>query len=253
MTALPNNSDDEQDLILAAELQAALLPRQCPNDCIHQVLAARNRMCDRVGGDFYDFIRINQDQVAVVMGDIVGHGVHAAMLMTKIMGWLQSQPETISRPIPLIQSLNRMLIDMSDRTRSIVSCSLFYGVIDAPTGLVVFVSAGHPLPYLCDRTSCSTVFLGERNILLGVEDFEPVETCITFEPGQRMVLFTDGVTDAANAQNEMFGHARLHELVNKYSGLPPQQCVDAIFDAIETFRANQPQFDDESIVILDRV
>ena len=71
-----DNTEQEQDLALAAELQAALLPRACPSACPHHVAAARNRMCVGVGGDFYNFIRINEDQIALIIGDGVGHGVH---------------------------------------------------------------------------------------------------------------------------------------------------------------------------------
>jgi len=97
------------DLALAAELQAALLPSACPTDCVHQEAAARNRMCGRVGGDFYDFIRINEDQVAVVIGDVVGHGVRASLLMAKIMGHLRGKPADRNRPGELIADLNDTL------------------------------------------------------------------------------------------------------------------------------------------------
>jgi len=87
---MPEHQDREHelDLALAAQLQAALLPASCPSDCPHQSAAARNRMCGRVGGDFHDFLRINPDQTAILVGDVVGHGVRAALLMAKIMGFL---------------------------------------------------------------------------------------------------------------------------------------------------------------------
>ncbi|MFA5863475.1 MAG: hypothetical protein WC975_02180 [Phycisphaerae bacterium] len=80
MTANIQKTEEEQDLVLAAELQSALLPKQCPTHCEHQVTAAKNRMSGSVGGDFYDFIRINDDQIALVIGDMVGHGVRASLL-----------------------------------------------------------------------------------------------------------------------------------------------------------------------------
>ncbi|MFP3937089.1 MAG: SpoIIE family protein phosphatase, partial [Phycisphaerae bacterium] len=85
---MPPVSDTESDveLALAAELQAALLPRECPDDCPHQKAAARNRMSGAVGGDFYTFLRLHRDQIAILIGDVVGHGVHAALVMSQIMG-----------------------------------------------------------------------------------------------------------------------------------------------------------------------
>src|ERR1035437_6194964 len=113
----PPLSEDEQDLALGAQLQEAPLPSSCPVDCDHQVAAARNRMCGTVGGDFHDFIRVNEDQVAIMVGDVVGHGVRASLLMAQIMGYFRSTAaDKLTRPTPVISALNAMLIDLGERT-----------------------------------------------------------------------------------------------------------------------------------------
>jgi sigma-B regulation protein RsbU (phosphoserine phosphatase) len=246
-------TEEGLDLALAAELQAALLPKSCPMDCSHQAAAARYRMCRTIGGDFYDFIRINDDQVALVIGDVVGHGVRASLLMAQIMGFLRTDPPKRSRPGQVVKELNRMLIDLGERTSSVMTCTVLYAVIDSPTGMAFFVNAGHPRPDLCDRVKCMTMHLGPRNMLLGVQEFEPEEACLTFTPGQRLVLHTDGVTDAANPPGEHFGEPRLHELINRHFDSPPDQCAEAVFQAVEDFRAGAPQNDDETIVVVDRL
>ena len=180
---LVDDAPDNFDLALAAELQAALLPATCPPDCPHQQAAARNRMCGQVGGDFYDFIRINQDQVAIVIGDVVGHGVRASLLMAKIMGHLRSEPANRSRPAELIGDLNNMLLALGSRLGQVVLCSLFYAVIDLPSGAAFFVNAGHPRPFLHEKATHKITALGGQNILLGVQEFKPVEGCHTFAPG----------------------------------------------------------------------
>ena len=243
----------EHDLALAAQLQAALLPERCPTDCPHQVAAARNRMCGHVGGDFHDFIRLNDDQVAIVIGDVVGHGVHASLVMAQIMGFLRSGDAGRARPVEIIRGLNRMLIELGRKTEMVISCSMFYGVLDAPTGLGVFVNAGHPRPFVCDRDKCSVLPLDGHDMLLGVEQFQPTELCLTFVPGQRFVLHTDGITDAANEHDEHFGQRRLHEVVSRHAGDGPEQCADAVFRAIDEFRGGAVQVDDETIVVIDRV
>ena len=129
----------DADLALAAELQAALLPSSCPADCPHQEAAARNRMSGRVGGDFYDFIRINPDQVAVVIGDVLGHGVRASLLMAQIMGRLRGNPAGGNRPRERIADLNDMLLALGERIGQTMLCSLFYAVIDLPAGSLFFV------------------------------------------------------------------------------------------------------------------
>lgn len=246
-------SEMNLDLALAAQLQAALLPTSCPDNCPHQTAAARNRMCATLGGDFYDFIRINDDQTAIAVGDVVGHGVRAALLMSKIMGFLRSRPPTIARPCQFVTDLNRMLLDLADKSGTPVPCSLFYAVIDGPTGMGFFVNAGHPRPYLCDRNVCHISPLGGRNILLGVEDFEPNEACHTFSPGERMVLYTDGLMDACNAKGEIFGETRFFETISRSATLEPAACANAVFEAVDDFRKEAPQTDDQTIVVVDRV
>jgi len=245
--------EGELDLALAAEVQAALLPRACPDDCPHQQSAARNRMCAGVGGDFYDFIRINDDQAAIVIGDVVGHGVRASLLMAQIMGYLRTPPPDIARPAKLISALNEMLLDVGRKVGKSLPCTLFYAVLDLPTGTMFFVNAGHPRPFLCDCVKCTVLSIAPRNLMLGVQAFEPEEGCHTFTPQERMVLHTDGVTDAVNEAGEMFGAERLHEAINRTAGQTPQEVVDAVFEALDAFRGQAPQEDDETLCVIDRV
>ena len=240
------------ELALAAELQAALLPVSCPPDCPHQDAAARNRMCGQVGGDFYDFIRIHEDQVAVVIGDVVGHGVRASLLMAKIMGYLRSEPANRSRPSELITDLNDMLVALGARLGQVVLCSMFYAVIDLPTGSAFFVNAGHPRPFLCDKFGGKLVYLGGQNILLGVQEFTPIEGCHTFRVGERLVMYTDGLTDADGPNGQYFGEQRLHEMVCRSAHLDPKGCVDAIFAEVDAFRNGARPEDDETVVVIDR-
>jgi phosphoserine phosphatase RsbU/P len=253
--AQPLNHEEEhkQDLALAAELQAALLPRQCPQQCTHQATAARNRMCKSVGGDFYDFIRINDDQIALVIGDMIGHGVRASLLMANIMGWLRSEPKNRSKPREVIIALNKLLIELGNRIGSPMPCSLFYLVIDQPTGMGLFVNAGHPRPFLCERDKPHTLHLNLRNMLLGVEEFDPQEGCNTFTPGQRLVLYTDGILDAANPKGDRFGPNRLEKIISRHPDLTPDQLTEKVFTEIDLFRQDAPQTDDETIVVFDRI
>ena len=246
-------TEDLLDLALAAELQAALLPKLCPTGCPHQAAAARNRMCGTVGGDFYDFIRINRDQIALVVGDVVGHGVRAALLMGQIMGFLRSEPEKRSRPLQVVQALNEMLLDLGDRTGSVMPCSMFYAVIDGPSGICFFVNAGHPRPLLCDRRTGRVRALGEHDLLLGVEPYQPKEMCHTFTADERMLLYTDGILDAVNEDKECFGPQRLRSVIADCPRCGPEQLAEAVFRTIDEFRGEAPQQDDETVVVVDRL
>jgi sigma-B regulation protein RsbU (phosphoserine phosphatase) len=250
---LTRTNEDAVDLALAAAVQSALLPESCPSDCPHQKVAARNRMCSWVGGDFYNFVRLNEDQMAVLIGDVIGHGVRASLIMAEIMGFLRSHPARLSRPGEMIADLNHLLIELGDRAGTVVPCSMFYGVLDAPTGMGFFVNAGHPHPFLCDARRCEVLSLRQHNLLLGIEGFQPTEICMTFRPGQRLVLHTDGLADAVNEQGERFGQRRLHVALSDHAGGSPADCADAVFAAVDAFRGAAPQADDETIVVMDRV
>ncbi len=248
------SSEDRLDLALAAELQAALLPSAGPTDCAHHEAAARNRMCRSIGGDFYDFIRINEDQYAFVIGDVVGHGVRSSLIMTQIIGFLRATTTGLARPQHMVRRLNRYLIDLGRRTDSVLPCTLVYAVVDAPTGLTLLVNAGHPRPFLCTASACSPFPAGPtRNMLLGVEPYEPVEECFTFQPGHRLLLYTDGVIDARGPARTHFGEARLLEATHAHLGGSPDRCAQAIFGAVTHFRQDCPQEDDETVVVIDRL
>jgi len=247
------SEDEGLDLALAAELQSVLLPAQCPTDCPHHLAAARNRMCGSVGGDFYDFIRPNEEQIVILIGDVVGHGVRAALVMARIMGYLHSRREMLTRPHHVITMLNRMLLDLGERIGKALPCSMFYTVMDAPTGASFFVNTGHPAPLIYDQGKSLALEGDPRNMLLGIEEFDPVEGCHSFTAGQRLVLYTDGVTEARGPGDAKFGESRFHEVLDAHSEDSPDRCTEAVFAAIDEFRGNLKQLDDETIVVVDRV
>ena len=251
VVAIP--SEDQQDLALAAKVQSALLPKASPVDSPHQAMGVRNRMCRSVGGDFYDFISLNNEQLAIVIGDVVGHGVRAALLMAQIMGFLRSATHDLSRPASVARNVNEMLIRLGDETDTILPCSLLYTVIDLPTGLGFMINAGHPRPLLCDRATCASGHLGGHSLVLGVERYELHEICHTFTPGDRLVLYTDGILDAADADHELFGEGRLMDVLRTCPDKGPQQTADAVMDAVAAFRGQAPQSDDETVFVIDRL
>ncbi len=244
---------DQTDLILAANLQAALLPKQCPKPCPQQVLAARNRMCRSLGGDFYDFIQINDQQIALLIGDVVGHGVRAALVMASIMGFLRSEPEIRGRPLQVMKALNRLLIDLGEKTDTVMTCTIFYAVIDLPTNIAFFSNAGHPWPFICNQHTLMKVDADNRSTLLGIDKFDASEGCHQFTAGQRLVMYTDGITEATNSKGQLFGEESLAELIIQNVDYSAEQLTNAIFDDMDRFRLGTRQDDDETIVVMDCV
>jgi sigma-B regulation protein RsbU (phosphoserine phosphatase) len=246
-------TDEQIDLALAAELQAALLPRGCPKGCSQHALAARNRMCGQVGGDFYDFIRVNEDQTVIVIGDVVGHGVSAALMMAQIMGFLRSESRSRARPLTLMAALNEMLLELGGRIHSVVPCSMVYMVLDHPTGLALLINAGHPRPLLCSRNTGRVAGFGTHDLILGVEPTAHTELCHTLSTGERMVLHTDGLTDAMDGRGERFGGIRLRKTIARHLALDAEQFAEAVVGEVEAFRSPGKPTDDESLVVVDRL
>lgn len=245
--------EEQLDLALAAELQNALMPSVQPVVEVGPLrLAALNRMSGRVGGDFYEVVPINRDQTAVIIGDVVGHGVRAALLMAQMIGLVRSNPEIASRPLRMVQRVNRWLIDLGDRTGTILPCSIFVAVLDAPSTVGFFVNCGHPMPVLADRSTGRVVRLGPRNMILGVEEFEPREACHTFTPGERMVLYTDGLCEAADPVGREIGDKPLLATIRAQHESPPDRCARALFDTVDHHRRGARQGDDETVLIVDR-
>jgi len=238
---------------MASRLQASLLPATCPQQCEHYSVWAVNRMCSGVGGDFYDFIRINDDQIAIVIGDVEGHGVRAALVMAQVMGFLRTANENVARPARMLDMLNTLLLDIGDKLDQMVTCTMFYVVIDTPSGSTYYVNAGHPMPLLVVDGGGDIKSIGTTDLVLGVENFKPVEGCHTFSEGERLVLYTDGIIETVGSENELFGRSRLKEVVQEYIDHAPRQCAEGILDAVEIFRAGKETEDDQTVIVVDRI
>lgn len=244
-------TQDRAELALAAEVQRALLPQDCPLNCPRFRAAARSRTCGNIGGDFHDFMRLDQSQVVVVIGDVIGHGVAAALVMALILGFLRSERD--SQPARIVSTLNRVLIALGEKLDSILTCSLFYAVLDVSKGSALFVNAGHPRPYLCDRRAGVASLLGGNDLLLGIQKYEAHEARHAFGRGERMVLYTDGITDARNNVRDRWGRQRFEETLRQHATEEPEGLADRVLAKVNGFRQAGDQEDDETIVVIDRV
>ena len=243
----------QHDVEMAARLQASLLPRTCPASCNNHDIWALNRMCSGVGGDFYDFIPINNDQLAIVVGDVVGHGIRAAMIMAQIMGMIRTETDRIGRPAQMFEMLNSQLVDLGNKLNTVITCTMFYIVLDSPSATAYFVNAGHIMPIICGNSDEDFRCVGGSDLVLGVENFEPHQGCHMFVPGERLVLYTDGIVEAKGVGGELFGSARLQETLDRYRGDTPEQCAEGVLDAVDVFRMGRERHDDETIMVIDRI
>ncbi len=235
----------EQELDMARQVQVALSPTafKVPD---HFEIAAHNIPSRYVGGDFYDFIPLKENRSAFVLGDVSGKGMAAALLAAMAQGALQVQFTSNLPLTEVVTSLNKALVQRSASNRFI---TLFCATLD-PDGHFTYINAGHNLPILA-RATGETETLTTKSVLLGAFDFveyKPRQTRLA--PGDVVVMYTDGVTEAVNADNQMFGDERLEKLVKQSVSLSAEEIKRRILDEVLSFTAGLPQGDDITLIVL---
>ncbi|HQR35365.1 MAG TPA: SpoIIE family protein phosphatase [Blastocatellia bacterium] len=235
----------EQELGMAREVQIALLPSAI-KALDHFEVAAHNIPSRYVGGDFYDLVPLKDNRFVFVLGDVSGKGVAAALLAAMAQGALQVQFASNLPLTDVINSVNKMLAHRSESNRFV---TLFCAVLDRE-GHFTYINAGHNPPILA-RTSGETEILTTKSVLLGAFDFieyKPLQTRL--KPGDVVVMYTDGVTEAVNNDNEMFSDERLEELVKASIHLSAEQIKQRILDEVLSFTRGLPQGDDITLIVL---
>ena len=241
------------DLAVAGEIQQAILPRVFPPfpefEDILDVAASMTPAKD-VGGDFYDFFRIDEDRIGFVMADVSGKGVPAAIFMAvsrtliRAIGMQGNAPEdTITRANDLLckESVNCMFV------------TVFYAIYNTKTGEVVYCNAGHNSPYLIHANGQVEVLPTSTNCMIGaIEGLSFNAGSLQMEKGDMLVMYTDGVNEAVNNSFEEFGDPRLEEALNQLSGKTCRETVDGLLSSVKTFVDGAPQSDDITILSIKR-
>ncbi|MGH9837902.1 MAG: SpoIIE family protein phosphatase [Blastocatellia bacterium] len=235
----------EQELGMARQVQVALSPTWFKQPD-HFEVAADNIPSRYVGGDFYELISLKENRHAFALGDVSGKGMAAALLAAMAQGALQAQFVSNLPLTEVITSLNKALVQRSASNRFL---TLFCAVLDAD-GHFTYVNAGHNLPILA-RSTGETELLTTKSVLLGAFDFvEYKSKQVRLNPGDVVVIYTDGVTEAVNAANEMFGDERLERLVKESVALGAEEIKQRILDDVIAFTRGLPQGDDITLIVL---
>ncbi len=235
----------EHEFATAREVQLALLPTSFVQPA-HFEVAAHSVPCRYVGGDFYDLLTLDDGRAVLLLGDVSGKGISAALLAAMAQGIIQALFDSQLSLSELLSSLNRVLVRKSDSNRFI---TLFCALID-PDGTFTFANAGHN-PAILVRANGETEFLSTGSMLLGAFDhaqYHPQQTKLG--PGDVVVTFSDGVTEAVNAANQMFGDKRLERLVRDNVALSAQEIKDLIEKDVLAFTRGLPQGDDITLIAL---
>jgi len=238
----------EQELAQAADIQRRLLPESVP-DLQGYEISGEADACRAVGGDYYDFVRMRSGRVAVVIGDVSGKGMAAALLMASMQAIFRTLADSEATPAELICSLNRHLIRSANPNKF---ASFFLGALDPASGSLLYVNAGHNPPVLI-RVSGEVERLPAGGVVLGVfEDAPFEEQTVTLHPGDLLALYSDGVTEQTDATDDEFGEQRLITALKSNATLPAEAIHSAVLEALHGFSGETPQYDDATLVILKR-
>jgi predicted ATPase/serine phosphatase RsbU (regulator of sigma subunit) len=235
-------------LNLAQEVQQNLLPQRPPRLELIDV-TGRSLYCDETGGDYFDFLELSENRLGVVVGDVTGHGVSAALLMASVRGFLRARATLSKSAAEIISGVNRLTSMDTAETGQFMT--LFYLVLDHQTRRITWVRAGHDPGLLYCPDTDQFEELSGAGLALGVdEDWDFEDFSRTVKPGQIVLLTTDGIFEAHNPAGEMFGKARFKEVVRQNARLEAEGLRKAVFEAVTEFRGAEPQEDDITLVIL---
>ena len=237
----------QQELEIARSMQLSILPRQAPNTEAVEVDALMVP-AKEVGGDFYDYFLVGDQHLALVVADVSGKGIPAAFFMAISRTLLKNNATLLAEPAHIMARLNDQLCSENEQMMFV---TVFFGLLELATGKLDYVNAGHNPPVL--RRSDGTVSLlpsGQNTALAVIDGLDYMPGQLTLAKGDLLLLYTDGVTEAANAQNQLFGEAKMLDIVQAHQCGQPchTRLTQALLQQIRFFEAGAAQADDITCV-----
>ncbi len=235
----------EREYEEAKEIQQGLLPKQIPQIPRHEIFGSW-KPASAVGGDYYDALKFTDTRVALCIADVVGKGMPAALLMSNLQAAVKAFASDIMQPRDLCAKVNRVICSNIATNKFI---TFFYCLYDSEKRCLVYANAGHNAPILLKRDG-SLFRLRDGGVVLGVfQDWSYDQTEVGFGPGDRIVLFTDGVTEVSDSGGEEFGETRLIRLLeeNRHAGAAEMQ--KRVMDALVDFSGGEFQ-DDATLIVM---
>ena len=237
----------EHELKVASDIQKSMLPRAIPKlegvEIYANLIPAKT-----VGGDFYEFIPLSDDSLAIAIGDVADKGVPAALFMAMVRSFLRAEVETGVSPRKVLEKVNSHLLELNDKG---IFVTVLLGILDRVTQQFTYTRAGHELPILIDdEGSVRQLYKGEGQAL-GIFEFVTLdEQVIDITQNSLMLLYTDGVTDAINHKNEMFGLKGIFQTIGDANSKPVSRICEELFEAVNRHQSHLPQFDDMTLVAI---
>lgn len=239
-----------KEMEIAARLQASMLP-SAPPTVPGLAIAGRSRPAEKVGGDLFDYIAVDDRHLGIAIGDAAGKGIPGAFFMAQSCSVIRALAAGQTSPGAVLTKANQIICQSSGDSGMFIT--FFYAVIDLQTMTLRYANAGHNTPFLISPNRDQLGHIGLTGSPLGViEDAELAEEGLELQPGDAMLLYTDGATDAMDAQERLFGSERLEQAVLSLRNLAPDRIVEALEKMLLDFSRKGQQFDDITLVALRR-
>ena len=237
----------ERELELARQVQLSMIPATFP-ELPGLTFSASYAPARQVGGDFYDVIRLSDERVALVIADVADKGMPAALYMALCRSLILAEARLLDTPGVVLHNVNQLLRELGEQDMFV---TVFYGVVDRERRRLTYVRAGHEHPFLV--RDGRVLPLGGRGMVLGLFDsptFMVLEESLELRAGDKLVLYTDGLTDVIGPDGEMPDHDRLAALVAAHADQPPAGMCRALFADLAAWRGSAAQFDDMALLVV---
>jgi serine phosphatase RsbU (regulator of sigma subunit) len=244
-TELARRERLEREMELAREVQMSMLPQSFPN-VPGLAFAARYAPARHVGGDFYDVIRLGDDLVGVVIADVSDKGIPAALYMTLVRVLIMAGAAQNASPRSVLEEVNHLLVENFQQNMFV---TVFYGVIDLRQRTLTYTRAGHDMPFLI-RDGQIEILRGV-GMALGLFEtgfFQLSEESLDLKPGDKLILYTDGLSDVLNPKGTMLGQEGLITFLMNHSHKSVDRLCSDLFDDLSAYQQNAPQFDDMAML-----
>jgi sigma-B regulation protein RsbU (phosphoserine phosphatase) len=238
----------QEEVRLALEIQIGLLPKASPQVPGYDI-AGVSIPAQVVGGDYFDFVPIHQTKLAISLGDISGKGLPAALLMANLQATIRAQTLLRLSPKDCLQRSNSLMFQSTDSRKF---ATLFYGVLDAERHELSYSNAGHEWPFLFGTAKDPARREVGGMVLSCMENSQYDEAVVPLNPGDLLVIFSDGVTEAANESREEFGEQGLAAVIRENLSETSRGLIEKIVTAVKRHAGNRPQTEDITLVVIRR-
>jgi sigma-B regulation protein RsbU (phosphoserine phosphatase) len=243
----------EKDLAAANEIQQFILPRvfpPFPEDSDKFDLYASMEAAKDIGGDFYDFFRIDDDHIALVIGDVCGKGIPAALFMAVSRTFIRSVGMQFEHVGECMTNVNRLLASSSV---DYMFVTVFYAIYDIRTGLLTYCNGGHNPPYLLHANGTTEELPVSDNLIVGaLKGIQFKENALQLDHGDTLVMYTDGVPEAMKPTREVFGMKRFGNTLSGLIGKSSQEVVETVKAEVANFIGDDEQSDDITLLVVKR-